>query len=84
MIGLDYVKVICGEKIKNKISFISYMYENGNDDIRGVVQWIILEYLLYLNDGIKRNFNKYMPSNLCEAAKEVECYIEDIKSSGII
>lgn len=66
------------DKIMKYLSFIEDMYENGNDRIKGTVQWIILEYLLDLDDDeIKRRLYKYLPQTLHQAAKEVECYIKD-------
>ena len=65
------------DKIKKYLSFVEEMYENGTEDIRGVVQYLILEYLLDLyDDEIKRKLYKYLPQKLYEAAKEVEDYIK--------
>jgi len=63
-------------RINKYVSFIEDMYENGNDDIKDIVQFVLLEYLLDLeNKEIKRRLYKYLSKRLCEAAKEVEYYI---------
>jgi len=65
-------------RIKKYISFIEDMYKNGNDKIRGIVQWVILEYLLDLGVETRRKLYKYLSQNLYEATKVVELYLEDI------
>ena len=55
------------------------MYKNGDDDVKGIVQWIILEYLLDLDyDTIRCKLYKYLSQDLYEATKEVELYLKDI------
>jgi hypothetical protein len=61
------------------MSFIEDMHNNGNDKVKDIVKWTLLEYLLCLNDDVKRQLYKYLPQSLCEATKEVECYIEDMR-----
>ena len=65
-------------RIKKYISFIEDMYENGNEDIKGIVQWVILEYFAGFDIEIRCRFYKYLSRNLFEATKEVELYLEDI------
>ena len=65
-------------RIKKYISFIEHMNQNGNDRIKNIVMFVLLEYLLDLeNDEVRRRLYKYSSPELCETAKEVENYIKN-------
>ena len=65
-------------RIKKYISFIEDMNQNGNEEIKGIVEFVLLEYLLDIkNDEIRRRLYKYSSPKLCETIKEVEDYIKN-------
>ena len=66
-------------RIKKHISFAEDMYSNGDDEIKGIVQWVMLEYFVGLHDiGMRTKFYKYLSQNLYEATIEVEIHLKDI------
>ena len=66
-------------RIKKYISFAEDMYSNGDDEIKGIVQWVMLEYFAGFTDiEIRSRFYKCLSQNLYEATKEVEVYLKNI------
>ena len=65
-------------RIKKYISFAEDMYKNGDDEIKGIVQWVMLEYFAGFDIKQRSRFYKYLSQNLYEATKEVEIYLKDI------
>ena len=65
-------------RIKKYISFAEDMYRNGDDKVKGIVEWIMLEYFVGFDIEIRCRFYKYLSQNLYEATKEVEIYLKDI------
>ena len=65
-------------RIKKYISFIEDMNQNGNDEIKCIVEFVLLEYLLDLkNTEVRRRLYKYSSPKLCETIREVEDYIKN-------
>jgi len=65
-------------RIKKYISFAGDMYKSGDNQVKGVVQWVMLEYFVGFDIKKRSRFYKHLSHELYDATKDVERYLKNI------